>query len=83
MSNKRIKRIGVFCSGGDVVAIPETDTNFPEIIGHLKRLEANKRTMAIMIVAEGEDKGGAVAINQQLQECDCPFKTRTIVLGHL
>ena len=70
-------------SGADVVAIPETDTNFPEIVDHLKRLKANGRMMAIMIVAEGDEKGGAVAINQQLQEYDCPFSTRTVVLGHL
>ena len=70
-------------SGADVVAIPETDTNFPEIISHLKRLKANGRMMAIMIVAEGDEKGGAVAINQQLLEYDCPFKTRTVVLGHM
>lgn len=70
-------------SGADVVAIPETETNFPEIISHLNRLKANGRMMAIMIVAEGDEKGGAVAINQQLQEHGCPFKTRTVVLGHL
>ena len=70
-------------SGADMVAIPETDTNFPAIISHLKRLKDYGRMMAIMIVAEGDEKGGAVAINQQLQEYDCPFATRTVVLGHL
>ncbi|MEL7496177.1 MAG: ATP-dependent 6-phosphofructokinase [Planctomycetota bacterium] len=70
-------------SGADVVAIPETDTNFPEIIEHLKRLQQNGRTMAIMIVAEGDEKGGADEINEQLKQYDCPFQTRTITLGHL
>ena len=70
-------------SGADVVAIPETDTNFPEIVSHLKRLKGGGRMMAIMIVAEGDEKGGAVAINEQLQAHGCPFATRTIVLGHM
>ncbi|MCL4121376.1 UNVERIFIED_CONTAM: hypothetical protein GTU68_041030 [Idotea baltica] len=70
-------------SGADVVAIPETDTNFPEIIAHLNRLKSSGRMMAIMIVAEGDEKGGAESINQQLIEYDCPFPTRTVVLGHL
>jgi 6-phosphofructokinase 1 len=70
-------------SGADVVAIPETDTNFPEIIAHLNRLKSSGRMMAIMIVAEGDEKGGADAINQQLIEHDCPFPSRTVVLGHL
>lgn len=70
-------------SGADVIAIPETETNFPEIVAHLKRLRENGRMMAIMIVAEGDEKGGAVAINEQLQQHECPFATRTVVLGHL
>lgn len=70
-------------SGADVVAIPETDTNFPEIITYLNRLKEQGRTMAIMIVAEGDEKGGADQINEQLKAHKCPFATRTIVLGHL
>lgn len=70
-------------SGADVVAIPETDTNFPEIIQYLQRLKSRGRSMAIMIVAEGDEKGGANAINEQLKAHHCPFDTRTVVLGHL
>ncbi len=70
-------------SGADVVAIPETDTNFPEIVSYLNSLKAEGRTMAIMIVAEGDEKGGAEAINEQLKIHQCPFQTRTLVLGHL
>lgn len=70
-------------SGADVVAIPETDTDFPCIVAYLQRLRDRGRTMAIMIVAEGDEKGGAVAINEQLLAHGCPFQTRTVTLGHL
>jgi 6-phosphofructokinase 1 len=70
-------------SGADAVAIPETDTNFGQIVSHLNRLKNKGRMMSIMIVAEGDEKGGADAINQQLIEHKCPFSTRTVVLGHL
>jgi 6-phosphofructokinase 1 len=70
-------------AGADVVAIPETDTNFPEIIVYLKKLKERGRSMAIMIIAEGDEKGGAEQINHQLIKRGCPFQTRTIVLGHL
>lgn len=70
-------------SGADVCAIPETDTNFPEIISYLNRLKERGRSAAIMIVAEGDEKGGAKEIAQQLKEHNCPFSTRTVVLGHL
>lgn len=70
-------------AGADVVAIPETDTNFPEIIAYLNKLKERGRSMAIMIIAEGDEKGGAEQINDQLIKHDCPYQTRTIVLGHL
>ena len=70
-------------SGADVVAIPETDTDFPCIVAYLQQLRERGRTMAIMIVAEGDEKGGAVAINEQLLAHGCPFQTRTVTLGHL
>lgn len=70
-------------AGADVVAIPETETNFQEIVQHLHRLKERGRMMALMIVAEGDEKGGADAINQQLQLHGCPFSTRTVTLGHL
>lgn len=70
-------------AGADVVAIPETETNFPEIISYLKKLKERGRTMAIMIVAEGDEKGGADEISDQLKAHNCPFSTRTVVLGHL
>lgn len=70
-------------SGADVVAIPETETNFPEIVAYLNRLKESGRTMAIMVIAEGDEKGGADAIGEQLKQHGCPFSTRTVVLGHL
>ncbi|MFK7770231.1 MAG: ATP-dependent 6-phosphofructokinase [Mariniblastus sp.] len=70
-------------SGADVVAIPETETNFPEIVKYLKKLKERGRMMAIMVIAEGDEKGGAEAISEQLKQHDCPFSTRTVILGHL
>ena len=70
-------------SGADVVAIPETETDFPKIIHSLNELKKSGQTMAIMVVSEGDEKGGAEAIDQQLKRHGCPFATRTIILGHL
>jgi len=70
-------------SGADIVAIPETETNFLEIVSYLKKLKSRGHNMAIMVVAEGDEKGGADEINKQLMSHDCPYSTRTVVLGHL
>lgn len=69
--------------GADAVAIPETETDFPQIVAELKSLQARGRDSTIMVVAEGDEKGGAVAIDEQLQAHGCPYPTRTVVLGHL
>ena len=70
-------------SGADVVAIPETDTNFPLIIEQLHTLKKRGKNAVTMIVAEGDEKGGAAPINEQLKDHGCPYPTRVVVLGHL
>ena len=70
-------------SGADVVAIPETDTNFPLIIEQLQTLKQRGKNSVTMIVAEGDEKGGAPQINEQLKTHGCPYPTRVVVLGHL
>jgi 6-phosphofructokinase 1 len=70
-------------AGADVVAIPETETDFPAIISYLEGLQARGRTTALMIVSEGDERGGVETINEHLKQHGCPFQTRTLVLGHL
>jgi len=70
-------------SGAEIVAIPETPTNFPEIVARLKELKTRGKTSIMMIVAEGDEEGGAEILNRQLQAHGCPFGTRVVVLGHL
>jgi 6-phosphofructokinase 1 len=70
-------------SGADIVAIPETKTDFPAIVKQLDAFKARGKNSVTMIVAEGDDGGGVDTINQKLIEHGCPFQTRTIILGHL
>jgi 6-phosphofructokinase 1 len=37
----------------------------------------------MMIVAEGDQWGGAVKLNQTLAENKCPFPTRVAIIGHM
>jgi 6-phosphofructokinase 1 len=69
--------------GAEVVAIPETITDFPAIIARLHKLKQSGKTSIMMIVAEGDEEGGAEVINRRLFDHGCPFKTRVVVLGHL
>lgn len=70
-------------TGAEVAAIPETETDIEAIVGHLNELKESGRDSIIMIVAEGDEKGGAAVIDQQLVASGCPFPTRVVILGHL
>ena len=70
-------------AGAEVVCIPETDTDVDDIIRQLGRLKARGKTSIMIVVAEGDENGGAEVLHQQLTEADCPFPTRVLTLGHL
>ncbi len=70
-------------SGAEIAAIPETPTDFPAIVAKLQELKTRGKSSIMMIVAEGDEEGGAEVLNQQLKKHGCPFSTRVVVLGHL
>ena len=70
-------------SGADCCAIPETPTDFPAIVKHLQSLKHQGKNSVIMVVSEGDEEGGVDEIQRKLQEHECPFQTRTVILGHL
>lgn len=69
--------------GAEVVALPETPTDVPATIGHLKSLKARGKRSIMVVVAEGDELGGAIALDGKLRRAGCPFDTRVVLLGHL
>lgn len=69
--------------GAEVVAIPETHTDIPAIVEQLKLLKARGKKSIMVVVAEGDESGGAVKLDAGLKAAGCPFDTRVILLGHL
>jgi 6-phosphofructokinase 1 len=70
-------------AGAEVVAIPETRTDVPEIVELLKSLKARGKHSIMIVVAEGDEYGGAATLQADLAAAGCPFSTRKLVLGHL
>lgn len=70
-------------AGAEVAAIPETATDIRHIVEHLKELKSRGKKSIMMIVSEGDEEGGAIEVNDQLQKAGCPFETRVVSLGHL
>lgn len=69
--------------GAEVVAIPETETNVAQIVQHLQVLKARDKKSIMIVVSEGDEMGGAAALNEDLKKAGCPFQTRMLTLGHL
>lgn len=70
-------------ASAEVACIPETPTNIEDIIARLRDLKARGKTSVMVIVAEGDERGGAAALQKALCENGCPFETRVLALGHL
>jgi len=69
--------------GAEDVCIPETFTDVASIANQLQVLQARGKTSVMIIVAEGDERGGAVALQNALLEYGCPASTRVVVLGYM
>ena len=70
-------------AGAETVCIPETNTELDSIVANLQALRERGKTSVMMVVAEGDEGGGATAMEERLQNAGCPFSTRVVILGHL
>lgn len=70
-------------AAAETVCIPETDTDVNAIVSDLQALKKRGKSSVMLIVAEGDEDGGAEILNQRLKQTDCPFSTRVLILGHL
>lgn len=70
-------------SGAEAIAIPETRTRIEQIVQVLQRGWHRKKTSMIVIVAEGDDAGGAYKIADAVRQRFDSFDTRVSVLGHM
>ncbi len=78
-----IAAITALASSAETVCIPETPTDVPALVDYLRRLKDRGKTSVMMIVAEGDELGGAEILHGQLEEAGCPFPMRVLILGHL
>ena len=70
-------------SGAEAVLVPESKTNISELIKTLEKNYAHKKTSSIVVVAEGDDAGGAFEIAEKVKKKFNDFDIRVTVLGHL
>jgi len=70
-------------TGAEDILIPETVTHIDELINKLKHDRRENKTSGIIIVAEGDDAGGAYDIARKVNEKFHQYSTRVTILGHV
>ena len=75
-------RSGIAC-GAEFILVPETTTYFDNFARLLKHDWRRNKTSGIVIVAEGDDAGGAYAIATKMKEKLPELDTRVTILGHI
>jgi 6-phosphofructokinase 1 len=75
-------RSGIACGAAEIL-IPETVTYIDDLIETLEEQQRNKVHSGIIIVAEGDDEGGAFGVANRVKEKYQHYDTRVTVLGHI
>lgn len=68
--------------GAESILIPETKTDIEDLIKRLENGRKNKSSK-IIIVAEGDEAGGAFKIAEKVKERLPEYDTRVTILGHI
>jgi 6-phosphofructokinase 1 len=69
-------------SGAESVLIPESVTDLDELVHQIKTQNKGKRS-SIIVVAEGDDAGGAMDIMRKVSPHFEGYDLRTTILGHI
>jgi 6-phosphofructokinase 1 len=70
-------------TGAEATLLPETQTNIDELCHYLENERRKSKTSGIIIVAEGDEEGGATEIAQKVKQQLPVYETRVTILGHI
>ena len=70
-------------SGAEIACVPEIKEAPEKIVKKLKKIKESGKTSVMAIVAEGDESGGAFAVQKLLSEAGNPFESRAVVIGHV
>jgi 6-phosphofructokinase len=73
---------GIAC-GAEVILIPESNEMHDELKRFISKGYKNKETSGIVMVAEGDEAGGALKIAEQVRKDHPDLDVRVSILGHI
>lgn len=69
--------------GAEGILIPESQDDWQKMVNMFVGTNKSKKAFSIIVVAEGEEHGGAMQIVEQLKGMDPTFDARVTILGHI
>lgn len=69
--------------GAEAILVPETSADWQKTIDMFVGEQKSKKAFSIVVVAEGEEHGGAMQIVEQIKQLDPSFDPRVTILGHI
>lgn len=73
---------GIACGAEDIL-VPERDTDMKAILKRIGNDKRRKKLVNIIVVAEGDDFGGADAVKKKIQEKFPQLDVKATILGHI
>jgi 6-phosphofructokinase 1 len=70
-------------SGAEAVMVPESKTSIDKLIQTLEENFQKKKNASIVVVAEGDDAGGAFKVAEAVKERFSRYEIKVCILGHL
>jgi 6-phosphofructokinase 1 len=70
-------------SGGEAVMLPEDEQDLPQLMEYLDEKRKKKIFGSIVVIAEGDQVGGAMELDQIIKEKYPQYDTRVTILGHV
>lgn len=70
-------------TGAENILVPEQKTDFEGIIASLQEKERRRKLVNLIIVAEGEESGGANEVAATIKQRLPNIETRVAILGHI
>ncbi len=70
-------------TGAEMILVPESPTYIDEMVYVLEKGWKKDKTSGIIIVSEGDDSGGALEVEKEINNRFPEFETRVSILGHI
>ena len=69
--------------GAEGALIPEDQGDWDKVLNHFNNPKRRKKSFSIIVVAEGDEQGGALILEKKLTSMYSDLKIRSTILGHV